>query len=175
MRRAVLLMAVTLAGCFSSGHVGRDPRKVYMTIQDGQRGYMKHGQFHREWGFGGSLVDVVGDHPEAARAARTFRGRAVGGFLMAMGGLLCMPTALVAGIADPLDGDGDRGLSATYGYIAIGCGVLAIAGTVYLASGMPYQLDAVNIYNDAVDAQRMPWPPPPAPQLPPVQLGPPGQ
>lgn len=168
-------MAITLAasGCFSSGHAGRDPRKVYVTIQDGQRGYTKAGQFHREWGFGGSLVDVVGDHPEAARAARTFRGRAVGGFLMAMGGLLCMPTALATGLAGSIDDD--DGLSSTYGYIIIGCGVLAIAGTVYLASGMPYQLDAVNIYNDAVDAQGVPWPPPPAPQLPPVQLGPPGQ
>ena len=167
-------MAALLAasGCFSSSHVGRDPRKVYMTIQDGSRGYTKNGEFYREVGFGGGLVEAVEDHPEALRAAQTFRGRALGGFLMAIAGSLCIPATMIWGLVRANEDGGD--FPAGQGYLLLGCAVLAIAGTTYMVSGMPYQFDAVNIYNDAVDAQRVPWPPPHAPQLPPMQLGPPG-
>lgn len=173
-----MVTAATLAatgcfstGCFSTGHVGRDPRKVYVTMEDGARGYTKGGRFHREMGFGGGLVDAVGDHPEALRAAQTFRGRAIGGFLMVLAGTLCLPTVMIYELASTEDGrDGLPGA----GYVAIGCGVMMAAGGLYLASAMPYQLDAVNIYNDAIDASGVPWPPPPAPRLP-VMPGPPGQ
>ena len=162
------MAGILASGCFSSNHVGRDPRKVYMTMKDGKRGYTKGGEFHTEMGFGGALVDIVGDNPDAQQAARTFRSRAVGGFLMTIAGTLCIPTVLSYDLARELD---NRDVPDSHGYVLLGCGVLAIAGVTYLISALPYQYDAVNIYNDTVDTRGVQWPPPPAPQLPSMPQG----
>lgn len=148
-------------------------------MEDGRRGYTKGGEFHTEFGFGGNLVDLVSDNPEAERAARTFRNRSIGGALMTFVGTLCMPTVMLYGLANALDEESDSDLfSRNTGTIFLGCAVLSTVGVFYWTSGLTYQMDAVNIYNDGVDARddaAPRWPPPPAPQLPPVpQQGPPG-
>jgi len=170
MRRtiAVLALALVVSGCFSTDHVGRDPRKVYVAMEDGRRGYLKAGEFHTELGFGGDLVELVADNPEAERAARTFRTRSIGGALMTIGGSLCLPAVLAYSITRDIEGQ-SNGFTQNSFYALIGCTVLSLVGVFYWTSGIPYQLDAINIYNDDVDA-RPAWPPPPAPRLP----GPPG-
>jgi hypothetical protein len=177
MRRPALLLAALLAvsGCFSSSHVGRDPRKIYMTVKDGSRGYMKNGEFFPERGFGGSLVEVTADNPDALAAAQKFRGRAVGGFIMVLAGTLCMPMVTISGFARALEDTESSGFPESHGYMLLGCAAITTVGAVYLLSGMPSQLDAVNIYNDALDERtQLQWPPPPAPQLPSLPPGPPG-
>jgi hypothetical protein len=176
-RPLALASLVAVCGCFSTDHVGRDPRKVYVAMEDGRRGYTKAGEFHTEFGFGGNLVDLVADNPAAERAARTFRSRSIGGALMAVAGSLCLPVALTYGLSREHEGHSDVFSQNTLS-IMLGCAVLSTVGVVYWTSGMSYQMDAVNIYNDSVDARddaARQWPPPPAPQLPPIpQQGPPG-
>jgi hypothetical protein len=185
MRAPALVTAMSLvAGCFSSNYVPRDRRKIYMTIQDGKRGYMHNGQFLTEYGFGGSLVEAVAGNPRAEAAANQFRGRMIGGFVATMVGSLCVPAVLGYDLARNIESD--QNPPASHGYVLIGCSVLMIGGLIYLTSGLPYQHDAMNIYNDDVDAAtQLPpqqWPPPPAPTLPtfapppssPAPLAPPG-
>lgn len=173
-RPLALVLVVALGGCFSTGHVGRDPRKVYVAMEDGRRGYTKAGEFHTELGFGGNLVELVSDNPEAERAARTFRNRSIGGALMTIAGSLCMPAVMIYSLGRALEDEQDAFTQNTFS-ILVGCAVLSTVGVFYWTSGMPYQMDAVNIYNDGVDARPPQWPPPPAPQLPPIpQQGPPG-
>ncbi|MEJ7601325.1 MAG: hypothetical protein WKG01_25700 [Kofleriaceae bacterium] len=174
MQRTVAhaLVLVATAGCFSTDHRGRDPRKVYVAMEDGRRGYTKHGEFHSEMGFGGSLLELVADDPEAARAARTYRSRSIAGALMTIGGSVCLPAVMIYGLDRSLEEDGNGFTQNTF-TLMLGCALLSTIGVFYWTSGMPYQLDAVNIYNDGVDA-RPQWPPPAAPQLPALHEGPPG-
>jgi hypothetical protein len=173
-RPLALVLVVAVSGCFSTDHVGRDPRKVYVAMEDGRRGYTKAGEFHTEMGFGGSLVELVADNPAAERAARTFRSRSIGGALMTIAGSLCMPAVMIYGLERSLNDESDAFTQNAFS-ILIGCAVLSTVGVLYWTSGMPYQMDAVNIYNDGVDARPPQWPPPPAPRFPPVpQHGPPG-
>ena len=173
-RPLALVLVVALCGCFSTEHVGRDPRKVYVTMKDSRRGYTKAGEFHAESGFGGNLVELVADNPAAERSARTFRNRSIGGALMTIGGSLCLPAVMIYSLNRALEDESDAFTRNAF-TLMIGCAVLSTVGVMYWTSGMPYQMDAVNIYNDGVDAVAPQWPPPPAPQLPPVpQQGPPG-
>ncbi len=170
MRTIALVTAaiIGVTGCYSSSYVPRDRRKVYKVMRDGRQGYVRDGQFRAETGFGGGLVESVHGNPGATQAAETFRSRSIGGFAMLMGGSVCLPTVMVYSLARAYENDtrDERGIR-SHAYIAAGCALLMIVGGVYLASGMPHQFDAMNIYNDAVDAvPPVQWPPPPAPSLP---------
>lgn len=164
MRPIAFVLAIALlSSCYSSQYVPRDRRKIYMTMQDGKRGYMLNGQFRPEFGFGGSLVESVAGNPAAVRAAETFRSRSITGFVATMVGSVCMPTALLYDQYERYEADGRQHNDAAL-YIGVGCGIMMVAGLAYFASGMPYQYDALNMYNDSVDAQpAVQWPPPPAP------------
>ena len=85
-----------------------------------------------------------------------------------------LPVAALHGLNRAIEDNGE-GFGDNAFALMLGCGLLATVGVFYWTSGMTYQLDAVNIYNDGVDA-RPAWPPPQAPQLPSVPLhqGPPG-
>src|ERR1041385_5528929 len=85
-------LTTTLAACPSTEWVGRDPRKVYQTMQDGQRGYTRGGVFHNDV-FGGGLEEAVAGNPAAERAAETFHDRMIGGFIATMVGAVCLPVA----------------------------------------------------------------------------------
>src|SRR5688500_2559389 len=102
-RLLALASLVAVCGCFSTDHVGRDPRNVYVAMEDGRRGYTKAGEFHTEVGFGGNLVELVADNPEAERAARTFRNRSIGGALMTVAGSLCLPAVFTYGLSRDLE------------------------------------------------------------------------
>jgi len=164
---ALLVASAMTTGCFSTSHQPRDHRKVYMTMQDGMRGYARGGQFHSEMGFGGGLVDAVQGNPRAAEAADTFRDRMILGFLGLVGGAVCLPVVGTYAVVQDSDG---REVSNSLPWIALGCTAAMIIGAFSMASAMPYQFDAINIYNDDVDAAtyQQQWTPPRFPQPAPI-------
>ncbi len=166
MRRtsALLVVALAVGACSSSNHIPRDPRKVYRVMQNGRPGYMRNGMFHADSGFGGGLADAVTGNPQAEAAAETFRSNTIGGFIALLGGSLCVPSVFVYGVvrAEELH-DTDRHVSRAVPLAMLGCTALMIVGAGFLIKAAPYQFDAVNIYNDDVDAQPIQWPPPPGP------------
>ncbi|MCX5744515.1 MAG: hypothetical protein NT062_18645 [Proteobacteria bacterium] len=178
-RAASLLCSLSLVGgCFSTSHAPRDPRKVYMTMESGVRGYVRGGEFHSEMGFGGGLVEAVESNPRALEAADTFRGRMIGGFVGLFGGAMCLPGILAYDAAKQYDGRAS--IPDSHAYLAVGCGLAMVVGAFAMASAMPYQFDAINIFNDELDGP-LPsqWVPPrfPSPVPSPVPspaAGPPG-
>src|SRR3954452_488524 len=93
-RIAIGLLGVTsLTACLETSYAPRDPRKAYVTMHAGQRGYTRNGEFHTDV-FGGGLLEVVRGSPEAERAAETFHDRMVGGFIATLAGTLCIPTLI---------------------------------------------------------------------------------
>ena len=161
-----------LAGCPSSQWAGRDPRKVYRTMQDGQQGYTRGGVFHGDV-FGGGLEEVVAGNPQAAQAAETFHNRMVGGFIATMGGALCLPVIFAYDAAKSITDDSTTGYhqSTTHSLVEVACLALIVGGSIALVTAPPYGMDAVNMYNDGVDAATWQVPrftaPPPAVTQPP--------
>jgi len=171
-RPIALLAAASLAGCFSTEHVGRDRRKVYATMENSVRGYTRDGVFHSEMGFGGGLVEAVEGNPRATEAAETFRDRMILGFVSMLGGFVCLPTLALYDVARASDSESNWSPPISHGYIAVGCVALGLIGAFTVGSAQPYMLDAINIYNDDVDAQSSPmpqWPPTQFPPQPPMQ------
>ena len=173
MRSAIVLLVgvTTLTGCLETSYAPRDPRKAYVTMHAGQRGYTRNGEFHSDV-FGGGLVEVVRGSPEAERAANTFHDRMVGGFVATLVGAVCIPALLGYDLANHFD----DGPPISHAYIGLGCAVLMIGGSIAMVSAVPYQMDALNLYNDHVDGldgwQAPRFPQPPAPMAPPI--APPG-
>lgn len=161
---AIVAASALVTGCFSTSHTPRDRRKVYHTMESGVRGYSRNGEFFSEMGFGGGLVDAVAGNPRASEEAETFRDRMIMGFLGTMGGAVCLPSLLIYEASKSYNSDYET--PASHGYLAIGCLVLMTVGAISLASAFPHQLDAINIYNDDIDAQ---------PQFAPPAYGPPMQ
>ncbi len=171
VRFAILLLGVTsLTACLETSYVGRDPRKAYVTMQSGQHGYTRNGEFHSDV-FGGGLVEVVRGNAQAEDAANTFHDRMIGGFLATLAGAVCLPVVVGYEASRSITNDSNNTNVTNGAYLALGCAVVMIAGSIAMVSAVPYQMDAINIYNDGVDLEnwqvpRFPQPPPAMPQAP---------
>lgn len=85
------------------------------------------------------------------------------GFVLYLVGTGCLITGMVVGLStiDERERHSDKDAIAAGGLL---CGVAGlVVGASLLASGMPYQYDAVNIYNDNLERRRAIMLPPPAP------------
>jgi hypothetical protein len=151
--RTLTATALLLAlGC-SSSYTPRAGRRLSIVLSGGQLAYVRDGRMIEHGILGGGLVDAVEGVPEAEDAARIYHRRTVGGFVVGMGGILCSGIAFTRGVtAAEGDGDGSTELA-----VSLGCFVGSMAGFAVMGSGVPYLYDAINIYNDAVEA------PPPGP------------
>lgn len=152
----------------------RDGR-IAMTSSGGGLRFTKNGTSARA--SMDTLQQMVADNPAAAAEARQAASDLHTGVALDFGGL----AAALAGaflIAPGTNADGTRrpvsdANLAVGGVLAVG-GLVAIIGAIhYLASAQGRQLDAINIYNDALGA----WPPPqgaaaPAAVVSPVPFGP---
>lgn len=164
-RRAIaIVLCVTLlaltAGCFSSQYTPRNNGRVAMMVRNGQAGYMRDGKFHRHGFFGSGLEEAVKGNPLAEEAASTYYNRSAWGFVLGVGGLVCAEI----GLFQMLEGDrADPSYepSRTLKGVTAGCAVVGIIGMFVLVSAIPYQSDAVNIFNDGVDVRHAA---PPLPQ-----------
>jgi hypothetical protein len=129
-------------------------------MDGGQLAYQRDGQVYTHGLFGGGLVEAVQGVPAAEDAARSFRRRMAGGFVMLFGGLVCSMVALEVAFERSADDESERPLA-----VSGGCLLVGLTGGVVLGSAAPYQWDAINLFNDAVE---------PAAPAPPPASGPPG-
>lgn len=123
----------------------RQQGRVAMVMKDGAIAYSRDGRTHKHGFLGGGLLDAVRGVPQAERAARTYRSRMGWGALSVLGGALCSTTAMVLAI-DPDDG----AVSDRAAFTSLACAGVMLVGTGVMISGVPYQYDAVNIFNDTV-------------------------
>ncbi len=153
-REAVAIcLVVATTSCSSSYQPQMGPR-LSIAMDEGSLTYVRDGQRFKHGFTGGGLVEAVEDDPEAKQAADRYQSRVSSGLVLYLVGTGCLVTGMVVGF-DTLR---DRESSATKDAVLAGalvCGVAGlIAGGSLLASGMPYQWDAINIYNDNLERRR---------------------
>jgi hypothetical protein len=157
MRTIALTTVLALTAC-SSNYIPQSRGRVSVIMQTGGQAYVRDGKIIEHGILGGGLSDAVQGNPAAMEAANEYQDRIKFGLLGMFGGLACSVGGLAYAISksDPNDSSTDaateRGL-----WISLGCLVVMMAGTGYLASAEPYRWDAINIFNDT---------PPPPMQLP---------
>ncbi len=150
--------AILVAAACSTSYVPRSGRRIAVVMDGGQLAYQRDGQVYTHGLFGGGLVDAVQGVPAAEEAARSFRRRMASGFVMLFGGLVCSMVALEVAFERSADDESERPLA-----VSGGCLLVGLTGGVVLGSAAPYQWDAINLFNDAVE-----------PAAPPPASGPPG-
>jgi hypothetical protein len=166
MRRglAVLLAVVFTAGCSSSYEPARSPR-IVTVVEGGQPTFVKNGERIGGPAFGSGLADAVASNPEAERQATIGRNLVLGGFVLDLVGL----GSVIGGTVVLAKQDATQEQPSTAGTALLLGGVAAaLAGSVMILCGQPHIYDAVNIYNDSLEARALPAPtapPAPAPAL----------
>ncbi|MCL4752731.1 MAG: hypothetical protein KJ015_21405 [Myxococcales bacterium] len=162
-RRALTLgLALMTASCSSRYQPQTGPR-LSIVMDEGSLTYVRDGQKFKHGMMGGGLVEAVEDDPEAKEAAERYHSRMTSGFVLYLVGTGCLITGMVVGLStiDERERHSDKDAIAAGGLL---CGVAGlVVGASLLASGMPYQYDAVNIYNDNLERRRAIMLPPPAP------------
>jgi hypothetical protein len=161
-------LALASLGCATQYQPRMSPH-ISVIMVGGAPAYARDGQVFEHGIAGGGLVDAVAGDPEATEAAETFRNRTIGGLVSETVGLVC----LAAGIGTASVRATQEQSPGTAAGAFMACGLAGSAlSIVLLLTAQPYQMDAVNIYNDHVDA-RMYWAPRPGIVLPPPTLVPP--
>jgi hypothetical protein len=184
-----LCLMLSIGGCSSQYQPQMGPR-LSVVLDEGGITYVRDGQRFKHGFMGGGLVDAVEDDPEAKEAAEKYHSRMTSGFVLYLVGTGCLLTGMFVGLSTIDERERHDGKDAiALGGLACGAAGL-IAGASLLASGIPYQYDAINIYNDNLDQRRaimlppaampvpapyvpvlVPPPAPPAPPAPPPPLG----
>jgi hypothetical protein len=168
-RAPVALLAVASFGC-STHYQPRPSYRVSVVMDGGNLAYAKNGQTIEHGFLGGGLVEAVEDDPQALEAAETYQGRMTGGFIAHVVGLACIVGGSAYALSSQNEENGffksDQG---TIFLTALGCWVAgSITGSSLILSAQPYHYDAINIYNDNLEARIRAAPPVTAP-LPPPQ------
>ena len=157
-----LLVALSVGACSSQYQPQTGPR-LSVVMDEGSLTYVRDGQRFKHGFMGGGLVEAVEDDPEAKEAAQKYQSRMTSGFVLYAVGTVCLLTGMIAGFSTIDDRGNHEGTDA----VAAGgllCGVAGlVTGASLLASGMPYQYDAVNLYNDNLEKRRWVMTPRPAP------------
>jgi hypothetical protein len=147
---SLLVLLPTIQGCASSYEPVRSPRIAVVAEGSGPV-VVKDGLHYGNLMFGG-VVDATRGNPRAEREARVGRNLAIGGFVLDLAGL----GSSLAGIAvqaqhsNPADPQPSAGAAA----LVIGGLVGVTVGTILLLSSPPHTYDAINIYNDGLDAAK---------------------
>jgi hypothetical protein len=143
-----MLVALPLGALFASACTPTyrpEPRSGRISVTS--HGYVKKGETHKFGMFRGSLIELVEGVPQAERAARTSRSDAIWAFAIALPASICtgVSLGLLLGVVEQEE-ETTPFLITT----PICLGAFVIAGSL-AASSDRYHLDAINIYNDAVD------------------------
>jgi hypothetical protein len=141
--RVLCLIAsfMTVFAC-TSNYVPKSRGKIAVVMENGALVYHRDGQRYQQGAFGGGLVNAVKGVPEAEDAARTYRKRTIWGFLMALGSIPCLAIPVAMALQE------DPNAGATLG-VTTGCAALSVGGLLMVTTAVPYQYDAINIFNDA--------------------------
>jgi hypothetical protein len=152
MRRGlvVLLALCFVQGCSSSYEPARSPR-IATVVEGGQPTFVKNGVHAGGPQFGTGLVDAVHDNPLAEHHARVGRDLIAGGFVLSIVGLGTEVGGLVV-LAKDGTNTGPSSDSGVATALVLGGAAILIAGGVMMLAGQPHVYDAINIYNDGLDA-----------------------
>lgn len=155
-----LTAALTAHGACTASYVPRASRQLKWTMVDGEPAVLRQGRAYPVNGFGSGLLEAVGDNPRALEHAQAHRDGTVYGLLTALGGAAVMFSAPALLLAD-LDDRGDPG-SGGVG-LAIGGAVTGMVlygfGLGMVVAAQPRMYDAVNVYNDDLEADAQAHPP----------------
>lgn len=151
----VIVSALANMGC-ATGYVPRETGQIHFVRSWKGDDFIEKGGKEYPFGhasFSGKVVDAFSDNPAAEAHARTYVRRQqtagalaiVSGLTTALGFVALLASANTSGRADNQAGHGTRaiGLSVTFAGLLVG-----VVAAVVSASGDPYLLDAVNLYND---------------------------
>lgn len=148
---------------------------VATVIKGGAIVFVRDGE-EFEHGFAGTgLVDAVQGNAGAVDHAETYRDFNIAGFVLSLtaivpvvaGGITLAVSSAARNEGEPSTGALIAGTTLISGGLA-----MSITGLVFTASAQPHLFDAINLYNDGVDADRSrplgvaPPPPPPGAILP---------
>jgi hypothetical protein len=149
-----LLLALTTTACSSSYVPARSPR-VATVWSAGYPSYFRDGVEYPSGMLLDGVEDAVQGNPRAEEEARTAHHLMIGGFVCELAGL----GALGSGIA--LTASNPPGSTANQAGIGLLIGSIAASVTaiVLFMNAPPHAYDAVNIYNDGIDARLRPAPP----------------
>lgn len=116
--------------------------------------FVRDGQEFPRGFFGGGLVDAVEDNPDAREHAESFRGLTIAGFVLSLTAIVPMGAgAAVIGVSAAERRDGPSTGAFAGGLALVGTGLaMSITGLALSLSAQPHFFDAINIYNDDVDA-----------------------
>jgi hypothetical protein len=159
LARSSLALVVTLgvSGCASSSYRVADSPRLSLVYGEG---IYKNGKKCD------GLVEAVAGNPRAVEEARTAQSLATWGSGFLLGG-----TAMFAGGLTTVIAGGENRTTAVTGVsLMAGALVVDIVGWVMARNAGPHALDAINIYNDDVEAKmfiRRPTPAPTGPPAPP--------
>lgn len=148
--RTIALTLLAVTGC-SSSYMPQTRGRVAVMIRSGTPAYVRDGQVYEHGLLGSGLVDVVEGNPAAMEAANEYHDRMLYGLLGVAGGTAAMIGGSVytlAHLSGPSEEEFDRAATIGLGAILVGT-VVALAGSLYLASAEPYRWDAINMFNDA--------------------------
>jgi hypothetical protein len=137
---ATALALVPAAACSTTYQPRPDPR-VGVVIRRGGAFYVKDGQLTPVGPFGGDLEPLVAGHPESARLARRARRQLQVGvplYVLGLAGIVASLAAVSGNARWPLVGAGAAG---------------AGTGLSLIGAGFTNGVDAVNVYNDSVNAR----------------------
>lgn len=167
-KSAGLLLAIALlSGCSSAYVPARGPR-LSLILKNGQPTYMRDGITFEGGALGGQIEEAVAGNPAAETEARSFKDRMLGGFCSVLGGgvgMLAGTAVMATGTAAARDADqADNKRIATGAAVALGGVAAYVVGFALMVSAQPHLYDAINIYNDGVDARRPRLPGPPLAQ-----------
>jgi hypothetical protein len=148
-RCAALLLFVlpALQGCSTAYEPARSPR-VSVVMDGGSPVFLKDGQRSGNLVFGAGLADLVRSNPRAEAEAKLGRNLAIGGFVFDIAGLGSETAGLIT-----LSVNHEPSHDNTVGGVLVIGGIACVAvGAVLLLESPPHIYDAINIYNDGLEA-----------------------
>jgi hypothetical protein len=161
MRRftpATVALALVSAACSSSYQPARSPR-ISVIQEGGSPTLVRDGQSFSVGLFGGGIEEAVRGNAAAEEHATSYKTLSIAGWSVYVAGIGSSVAGLYL-LADNKVGGSDND---TAGATLALSGVAAlVTSLVLIASAQPHLWDAVNIYNDGVDASlAYPMQPPP--------------
>ncbi|HVW25498.1 MAG TPA: hypothetical protein VHC69_09015 [Polyangiaceae bacterium] len=146
-----LVVVLGVSGCATSNYRPADSPRVSVA----------YGGIYKNGKKADGLVDAVADNPRALEEARTAQSLAAWGGGLQLGGLALMIAGLPTVAVAANDNNGTLGLTGVG--LLTGALIADVVGIVMSRNAVPHALDAINIYNDEVEAKMFIRRPAPAP------------
>ncbi|MBV9949064.1 MAG: hypothetical protein JOZ69_19605 [Myxococcales bacterium] len=148
----VLIVAVLSGSGCASSIMPIPGRRLSMVIDEGRLAYVKEGRKYSSGPFGGQIEEAVQGVPAAEEHARSFKTQLTIGYLVSVLGSVGAGVGLGVFVSEASHNSNGQGPPPdTAGlWVAAGGLVLESIGLFVLGDAARHQLDAINVYNDAV-------------------------